>query len=144
MRRAACTARVLTREAGQVHDVLLGGCVPYCQPSQECGQWFNEEARVLGRGGRRCCGLHKVALQACRCAQAGGGVFFDSAAGTSSVSIVGCTISNNFVDYALAGNSHDGLGGARAPADASMALGACPHHARDAQVASSSTTTTLP
>jgi hypothetical protein len=89
-----------------------------------------EEARVLGRGCRHCCGLHRVALHVFWCAQAGGGVFFDSAAGTSSVSIVGCTISNNFVDYALAGNSHDGLGGALAPKDASMALrcpGVCSH-----------------
>lgn len=48
----------------------------------------------------------------CTMLQAGAGVFFDSAAGSSSMSVVGNTITNNFVDFAVVGNSHDGLGGA--------------------------------
>ena len=43
--------------------------------------------------------------------QAGGGVFFDSAAGQSSMSFADSVVNINYVDYSLAGNSHDGLGG---------------------------------
>lgn len=45
------------------------------------------------------------------CLQAGGGVFFDSAAGQSSMSFADSVVDSNYVDYSLAGNSHDGLGG---------------------------------
>ena len=45
------------------------------------------------------------------CLQAGGGVFFDSAAGQSSMRFVDSGVDNNMVTYSLAGNSHDGLGG---------------------------------
>ena len=45
------------------------------------------------------------------CLQAGGGVFFDSAAGQSSMSFIDSGVDSNSVDYSLAGNSHDGLGG---------------------------------
>ena len=51
-------------------------------------------------------------MSVCAMLQAGAGIFFDSAAGSSSMSVVGNTITNNFVDFALVGNSHDGLGGA--------------------------------
>ena len=43
--------------------------------------------------------------------QAGGGIFFDGAAGQSSMTFADSGIDSNYVDYSLAGNSHDGLGG---------------------------------
>lgn len=71
------------------------------------------------------CGKHLTAYMPATCTwscphttfcilQAGGGIFFDSAAGTSNVIIDSCAVGNNFVDFSLVGNSHNGLGGAHA------------------------------